>query len=73
LQPIAGVPPRLDQLPPGCAFNPRCLYAEPVCRDRVPEFGRVPSGHTVAACHPALEGRLSLHRPGARATGVKEL
>jgi oligopeptide transport system ATP-binding protein len=73
LRPIAGVPPRLDQLPPGCAFNPRCLYAEPVCRDRVPEFGRVPSGDTVAACHPALAGRLTLHRAGVRASGAKEL
>ncbi|MBJ7601262.1 ABC transporter ATP-binding protein [Candidatus Nephthysia bennettiae] len=73
LHPIAGVPPRLDQLPPGCAFHPRCLYAEPICRDSVPEFGRVPSGHTVAACHPALAGRLNLHRAGAHASGAREL
>ncbi len=62
LKPIAGFPPRLDQLPPGCAFNPRCPYSEAVCLERVPEFRRVPAMSTIAACHPALAGTLSWDR-----------
>ena len=27
-----GAPPRLDRLPQGCAFAPRCSIAEPACR-----------------------------------------
>jgi peptide/nickel transport system ATP-binding protein len=32
LEAIPGAPPRLDRLPPGCAFAPRCGLAEPACR-----------------------------------------
>ena len=28
---IKGLPPTLTRIPPGCAFNPRCRYAQPVC------------------------------------------
>ena len=31
LEAIPGAPPRLDRLPPGCAFAPRCRLVEPVC------------------------------------------
>ena len=31
LNPIAGSPPNLAALPPGCSFAPRCRYAEPNC------------------------------------------
>jgi peptide/nickel transport system ATP-binding protein len=31
LEVIPGSPPRLDQLPPGCAFAPRCALAEHTC------------------------------------------
>jgi peptide/nickel transport system ATP-binding protein len=33
LLPIQGTPPSLIQVPPGCAFHPRCRYAE---RDGIP-------------------------------------
>ena len=66
LKPIPGFPPRLDRLPAGCAFNPRCAYAEAVCRDRVPELGPVPAAHTIAACHPAQAGTLQLAETGPR-------
>ena len=33
---IRGEPPPPDRRPPGCAFAPRCAYAEPRCRDAVP-------------------------------------
>jgi peptide/nickel transport system ATP-binding protein len=37
LETIPGTPPSLAQLPPGCAFAPRCRYVEPACRaDGIP-------------------------------------
>lgn len=54
LEPIAGQPPSLLHLPAGCAFHPRCPYAEDLCRVRVPPAIAVAAGHT-AACHFAGE------------------
>lgn len=50
LNPISGQPPSLVSVPPGCAFHPRCPYAQDVCRVEVPAARVVGSGH-VAACH----------------------
>jgi peptide/nickel transport system ATP-binding protein len=36
--------------PPGCAFHPRCPYAEPVCRTERPAF-TTGTGHHGVACH----------------------
>ena len=36
LTPIRGTPPDLIDLPPRCAFLPRCCYAEPICSDGTP-------------------------------------
>jgi peptide/nickel transport system ATP-binding protein len=36
LEAIPGAPPNLAARPPGCAFAPRCRYAEPVCTAAVP-------------------------------------
>lgn len=36
--------------PPGCAFHPRCPYAEPRCRVEQPLLTAGPDGHAVA-CH----------------------
>ncbi len=36
LTPIAGTVPQLTQLPPGCAFEPRCPVRLPECRLEVP-------------------------------------
>jgi peptide/nickel transport system ATP-binding protein len=33
LEAIPGAPPRLDRLPEGCTFAPRCSLAEPACRE----------------------------------------
>jgi oligopeptide/dipeptide ABC transporter ATP-binding protein len=33
---IPGQPPNLAQLPPGCAFHPRCVHAMPQCATREP-------------------------------------
>jgi peptide/nickel transport system ATP-binding protein len=53
LRPIKGQPPSLINVPPGCAFNPRCPYAMDICRTEIPEL--LPSnGHHASACHLAL-------------------
>jgi oligopeptide/dipeptide ABC transporter ATP-binding protein len=40
--------------PPGCAFHPRCAYAEDRCRQDVPELIEIEPGHHVR-CHLAKE------------------
>jgi peptide/nickel transport system ATP-binding protein len=46
---IPGAPPDLARLPPGCAFAPRCPYAEEACRAAVPEEKRPVPEH-MARC-----------------------
>jgi peptide/nickel transport system ATP-binding protein len=50
LVPIAGAPPNLAALPPGCAFAPRCPSAIEVCATTTPSVHPVAPGH-VARCH----------------------
>ncbi|MFM9899672.1 MAG: ABC transporter ATP-binding protein, partial [Polaromonas sp.] len=52
---IAGAPPDLAQLPPGCAFAPRCQQASDRCRTDVPPLGGAngDGAHQVACWHPA--------------------
>jgi peptide/nickel transport system ATP-binding protein len=38
LEPIPGMVPRLTDLPPGCAFEPRCPLRRAECSAAVPEF-----------------------------------
>jgi peptide/nickel transport system ATP-binding protein len=45
---IDGVMPRLNAIPSGCAFHPRCPRVMPACRHARPEL--MPSGATRAAC-----------------------
>ncbi len=45
---IDGAMPRLNAIPPGCAFNPRCPKAFARCRQERPELE--PVGPTQAAC-----------------------
>ncbi len=52
LQPIAGSPPDLARIPPGCAFHPRCRFATAVCRRQAPPPVAVAAGRT-AECHHA--------------------
>ncbi len=49
---IPGQPPRLDRPVPGCAFAPRCGYAEPRCTTEAPALAVQPEGQR-AACHAA--------------------
>ena len=48
LNQIDGSMPRLDAIPPGCAFNPRCTSAGPRCVRERPELA--PVGHGMSAC-----------------------
>jgi oligopeptide transport system ATP-binding protein len=50
LCPIKGQPPSLVHVPSGCAFHPRCPYAQHICRVEVPKARSVGGSH-VAACH----------------------
>ncbi len=53
LVPIKGTPPSLINVPPGCAFHPRCPYAdrtEGASRTQVPALETDLAGHAVA-CH----------------------
>jgi len=50
LCPIKGQPPSLVNVPPGCAFHPRCPYVQERCRTEEPAFHLVDGSHG-AACH----------------------
>ena len=45
---IDGAMPRLNAIPPGCAFNPRCPHAFDRCRQQRPDL--MPARKTRAAC-----------------------
>ena len=49
---IPGNPPRLDNLPPGCRYEPRCHIGngEPICLKQLPPLINVEPRHQVA-CH----------------------
>jgi peptide/nickel transport system ATP-binding protein len=71
LDPIPGNPPSLINLPPGCAFNPRCAYLSEVehdrCRKEVPlllDSGLGPS----ARCHIDAARRADIY---AQSAGLK--
>ena len=51
LQMIPGAMPRLNAIPSGCAFNPRCAHAGPRCRAEIPRIDQ-----TGAACWLAQTG-----------------
>ena len=60
---ISGAMPRLDAIPKGCAFNPRCTQVFDLCRQARPEPQPVAGAHgtSLVACHlydaPAGEAR----------------
>ena len=58
LNQIDGAMPRLNAIPRGCAFNPRCPQVFDRCRVERPDL--IPAGATRAACW--------LHAPGAATT-----
>jgi peptide/nickel transport system ATP-binding protein len=44
--------------PPGCAFHPRCPFANARCRTEVPKLQPYPGTGHLHACHAVEEGRL---------------
>jgi peptide/nickel transport system ATP-binding protein len=61
LQEIPGIVPALSQLPPGCAFAPRCARASERCRREAPRFEEKIPGVFAACWHAG--------RPAAVANG----
>lgn len=54
---LKGEVPTPIQLPPGCVFHGRCLYANNRCRTEIPSLNET-SSDTFVACHGVEEGRL---------------
>jgi oligopeptide/dipeptide ABC transporter ATP-binding protein len=52
LEPIAGAPPDLLNIPSGCPFHPRCPHSQDRCQTDVPLLRDLPGSDTRAsACH----------------------
>jgi peptide/nickel transport system ATP-binding protein len=51
LREIPGMVPPLANLPPGCAFAPRCPHADGQCRAGAPALRAPSAGHLVACWH----------------------
>jgi peptide/nickel transport system ATP-binding protein len=62
LEPIAGAPPDLAALPPGCSFAPRCGYVRAECAQRVPELFAVSADRT-ARCLLVTSGERPASTP----------
>jgi len=59
---VAGEVPNPLDPPPGCAFHPRCPYANERCRSEVPLLKPIPDAEPSAgtvACHAVEERRLA--------------
>jgi oligopeptide/dipeptide ABC transporter ATP-binding protein len=56
LRAIPGTVPQLSELPPGCAFAPRCSIAVDDCRAGVPELIEISPGHR-SRCPRWMESR----------------
>jgi len=69
LQEIPGIVPPLSDLPPGCAFAPRCAFADGQCQTTYPPYSEKRPGHFAACWHSEkLAGRLA-HTPAEAARG----
>ncbi len=56
LIPIDGLPPDLIDMPPGCPFAPRCVYAVERCRQENPALQLVGADHRTACWVDVREG-----------------
>jgi len=55
---IPGMVPALSNLPPGCAFAPRCAHASDVCRREYPPYEEKMPGQWAACWHAERVGEL---------------
>jgi oligopeptide transport system ATP-binding protein len=53
---IEGTVPNLDELPNGCAFNPRCNHAMEICKKEKPELISLRNHSRKCACWLRMEG-----------------
>jgi oligopeptide transport system ATP-binding protein len=67
---IGGLPPSLTNIPPGCPFNPRCHYAQDICRADPPPPLREVAPQRTAACH--FSELLLAHSPELEVTQTTE-
>ena len=70
LDAIGGLPPNLTNIPPGCPFNPRCHYAQDICRIDPPPPLREIARHRLSACH--FSELLLAHSPELAVTRTAE-
>jgi len=55
LVPIVGLPPNLVNMPPTCAFLPRCPYSSDTCRQKLwPELRQIHDNHYIA-CYADIQ------------------
>ncbi len=52
---IPGAPPRLNALPPGCRFAPRCGFAGPECAESAVPLVEEAAGHQYRCVRPARQ------------------
>ena len=69
LIPIEGQPPSLIDLPPGCAFAPRCPFAMEICVQADPPSFPVGSDHT-ANCYLYSDKATEKEKQAAEAAGL---
>lgn len=50
--PLTGEVPSPANPPPGCAFHPRCPYADERCKREIPPLVQIKKGHYLACLHP---------------------
>ena len=62
LKPIPGLMPDPTNLPPGCAFSPRCKYAGNECSETVPQLKYFTDSHAVSCLAYEREG-FHIERP----------
>ncbi|ATO16538.1 peptide ABC transporter ATP-binding protein [Micromonospora sp. WMMA2032] len=73
LVPIPGNPPSLINLPSGCAFHPRCRYADvngDRSRTEVPELVSAGVAGHLVACHLPVAARERIYRDEVAQVGV---
>lgn len=51
LNQIPGMMPTLTDIPPGCAFHPRCTVCASICNVETPPLARVNGSNQMIACH----------------------
>ncbi len=51
LNQIPGMMPTLTDIPPGCAFNPRCELCDTICKNQEPPFIAIDGDASKVACH----------------------